>query len=54
MLRRRGYVGALPQGQALLFAGAVAVIAHFLYNFPAALRNNYIHTIFNKLIGEQS
>ena len=54
MLRRRGYVGALPQGQALLFASAVAIIAHFLYNFPSALRNNYIQKIFSKLIGEQS
>ena len=52
MLKRRGIVSPLPQGEAVLLTLALAVISFHLYNNQEAFGKSYILTIFQKLIGE--
>jgi hypothetical protein len=52
MAQRRGWVKGLPQGEALLFAAAIAVICWLFSDCPEAFPKNYIQSIFSQLIGE--
>ena len=42
LLKRRGWVGPLPAGETLLLATALAIIAHYYFDCPTAIKPAYL------------
>jgi hypothetical protein len=46
-------VKALPRGECLLFAVAIALTCFHFFDNPEAFRKSYIQSIFNQLLREE-